>query len=335
MDYRYLGRSALKVSPLCLGAMMFGGETDEATSTRIIDKAFDQGINFIDTADVYHAGRSEQIVGRAIARHRDSWVVATKFGFPAGPDAGPNRQGQSRKWIYESVDASLKRLGTDYIDILYFHRTLTDAPLEEGMRAVADLIRQGKVRYVGLSNFKGWRIAEIVRLADQLGIDRPVASEPLYNLVDRTAEVEQLPAAAHYGIGVVPYSPLARGVLTGKYAPGAQPPADSRAGRGDRRIQQTEWRPESLHIAQQVAEHAAARGTTSVAFALAWVMKNRIVSSTIAGPRTEAHWDSYIDALTLELGPDDERFVDSLVPPGHASTHGYTDPGYPVEGRKV
>ncbi|MET3822715.1 aryl-alcohol dehydrogenase-like predicted oxidoreductase [Burkholderia sp. PvR073] len=335
MDYRYLGRSALKVSPLCLGAMMFGGETDEATSARIIDKAFDQGVNFIDTADVYHAGRSEEIVGRAIARHRDSWVVATKFGYPAGPDAGPNRQGQSRKWIYESVDASLKRLGTDYIDILYFHRTLTDAPLEEGMRAVADLIRQGKVRYVGLSNFKGWRIAEIVRVADQLGIDRPVASEPLYNLVDRTAEVEQLPAAAHYGIGVVPYSPLARGVLTGKYAPDTQPPADSRAGRGDRRIQQTEWRPESLHIAQQVAAHAAARGTTSVAFALAWVMKNRIVSSTIAGPRTEAHWDSYIDALTLELGPDDERFVDSLVPPGHASTHGYTDPGYPVEGRKV
>ncbi|WP_334040752.1 aldo/keto reductase [Burkholderia ambifaria] len=335
MDYRYLGRSALKVSPLCLGAMMFGGETDEATSARIIDKAFDQGVNFIDTADVYHAGRSEEIVGRAIARHRNSWVVATKFGYPAAPDAGPNRQGQSRKWIYASVDASLKRLGTDYIDILYFHRTLTDAPLEEGMRAVADLIRQGKVRYVGLSNFKGWRIAEIVRIADQLGIDRPVASEPLYNLVDRTAEVEQLPAAAHYGIGVVPYSPLARGVLTGKYAPDMQPPADSRAGRGDRRIQQTEWRPESLHIAQQVAAHAAARGTTSVAFALAWVMKNRIVSSTIAGPRTEAHWDSYIGALTLELGPDDERFVDSLVPPGHASTHGYTDPGYPVEGRKV
>ena len=203
------------------------------------------------------------------------------------------------------------------------------------MRTIADLIRQGKVRYFGLSNFKGWRIAEIVRLADQLGIDRPVASEPLYNLVDRTAEVEQLPAAAHYGIGVVPYSPLARGVLTGKYTVDAQPPADSRAGRGDRRIQQTEWRPESLHIAQQVAAHAAARGTTSVAFALAWVMKNRIVSSTIAGPRTEAHWDSYIDALTLELGPDDERFVDALVPPGHASTHGYTDPGYPVEGRKV
>ncbi|KVG65444.1 aldo/keto reductase [Burkholderia pseudomultivorans] len=335
MDYRYLGRSALKVSPLCLGAMMFGGETDEATSARIIDKAFDQGVNFIDTADVYHAGRSEEIVGRAIAPHRDSWVVATKFGYPAGPDAGPNRQGQSRKWICQAVDASLKRLGTDYIDILYFHRAVTDAPLEEAMRAVGDLIRQGKIRYYGLSNFRGWRIAEIVRIADQLGIDRPVASEPLYNLVDRTAEVEQLPAAAHYGIGVVPYSPLARGVLTGKYATDGQPPADSRAGRGDRRIQQTEWRPESLRIAQQVAAHAAARSTTSIAFALAWVLNNRAVSAAIAGPRTEAHWDSYVEALALELGPDDERFVDALVPPGHASTHGYTDPNYPVEGRKV
>ncbi|KWF63076.1 aldo/keto reductase [Burkholderia pseudomultivorans] len=335
MDYRYLGRSALKVSPLCLGAMMFGGETDEATSARIIDKAFDQGVNFIDTADVYHAGRSEEIIGRAIAPHRDSWVVATKFGYPAGPDAGPNRQGQSRKWICQAVDASLKRLGTDYIDILYFHRAVTDAPLEEALRAVGDLIRQGKIRYYGLSNFRGWRIAEIVRIADQLGIDRPVASEPLYNLVDRTAEVEQLPAAAHYGLGVVPYSPLARGVLTGKYATDGQPPADSRAGRGDRRIQQTEWRPESLRIAQQVAAHAAARGTTSIAFALAWVLNNRAVSAAIAGPRTEAHWDSYVEALALELGPDDERFVDALVPPGHASTHGYTDPNYPVEGRKV
>ncbi|MFM0042968.1 aldo/keto reductase [Paraburkholderia sediminicola] len=333
MDYRYLGRSALKVSPLCLGAMMFGGETDEATSKRIIDKAFDQGVNFIDTADVYHGGRSEEIVGRALGERRDSWVVATKFGYPTAQ--GPNEQGQSRKWIIQSVEASLKRLGTDYIDVLYFHRALLDAPLEEGVRAIGDLIRQGKVRYFGLSNFRGWRIAEIVRLADQLGIDRPVASEPLYNMVDRTAEVEQLPAAAHYGIGVVPYSPLARGVLTGKYAPDGAPPPDSRAGRGDKRIQQTEWRPESLAIAQQVAAHAESRGTTSIAFALAWVLKNKLVSATIAGPRTEAHWDSYVQALNVQLGPEDEKFADSLVPPGHASTPGYTDPGYPIEGRRA
>lgn len=333
MDYRYLGRSALKVSPLCLGAMMFGGETDETTSKRIIDKAFDHGVNFIDTADVYHAGRSEEIVGRAVAGQRDSWVIATKFSYPT--TQGPNEQGQSRKWIIQSVDASLKRLGTDYIDILYFHRALLDAPLDEAVRTIGDLIRQGKVRYFGLSNFRGWRIAEIVRLADQFGIDRPVASEPLYNMVDRTAEIEQLPAAAHYGLGVVPYSPLARGVLTGKYALDGAPPADSRAGRGDKRIQQTEWRPESLAIAQKLAAHAAARGTNSIAFALAWVLKNRFVSSTIAGPRTEAHWDSYIQALNVELGPEDEKFVDSLVPPGHASTPGYTDPGYPIEGRRV
>src|ERR1700761_324028 len=333
MDYRYLGRSALKVSPLCLGAMMFGGETDEVTSKRIVDKAFDQGVNFIDTADVYHAGRSEEIAGRAIAERRDSWVVATKFGYPT--TQGPNEQGQSRKWIMQSVEASLKRLGTNYIDILYFHRALLDAPLEEGVRAIGDLIRQGKVRYFGLSNFRGWRIAEIVRLADQLGIDRPVASEPLYNMVDRTAEVEQLPAAGHYGIGVVPYSPLARGVLTGKYAPDGAPPADSRVARGDKRIQQTEWRAESLAIAQMVAAHAAERGTTSIAFAIAWVLRNQLVSSAIAGPRTQAHWDSYTDALTLQLGIEDERFVDGLVPPGHASTPGYTDPNYPVEGRRV
>jgi aryl-alcohol dehydrogenase-like predicted oxidoreductase len=315
MDYRYLGRSAMKVSPLCLGTMMFGGETDEATSRRIIDKAYDQGINFLDTADVYHAGRSEEIVGRAIAERRNDWVVATKFGYPASANARPNEQGQSRKWISQTVDASLKRLGTDYIDVLYFHRSLVDAPLEEGVRAIGDLIRQGKVRYFGLSNFRAWRVAEIVRLADQMGIDRPVAIEPVYNLVDRTAELELMPAAGHYGIGVVPYSPLARGVLTGKYSPDGAPPADSRVARGDKRIQQTEWRPESL--------------------AIAWVLRNQLVSSAIAGPRTEAHWDSYMDALTLQLRPDDEKFVDSLVPSGHASTPGYTDPNYPVEGRRV
>jgi aryl-alcohol dehydrogenase-like predicted oxidoreductase len=331
MEYRYLGRSGLKVSPLCLGAMMFGGETDEATSKRIIDKAFEQGVNFIDTADVYYAGRSEEIVGRAIAERRDAWVVATKFGFPFSQ--GPNEQGQSRKWIYQSVDASLRRLGTDYIDMLYFHRALPGMPLEESVRAVGDLIRQGKVRYFGLSNFRGWRIAEVARITDQLNIDRPIASEPLYNIVDRTAEVEQLPAAGHYGLGVVSYSPLARGVLTGKYKTDAAPPEGSRVARGDKRIQQTEWRPESVRIAEMISARAAERGTTPVAFSLAWVLNNRLVSSTIAGPRTEAHWDSYVEALSLKLDADDEAFVDSLVPPGHASTPGYTDPGYPIEGR--
>lgn len=332
MNYKNLGRSGLKVSPLCLGAMMFGGETDLETAKRIISKAGEQGVNFIDTADVYHAGKSEEVVGKAVATHRDDWVIATKFGFPFA--GGPNQVGQSRKWIRQSVEGSLKRLGTDYIDVLYFHRALLDLPLEESVRSMGELINQGKIRYYGVSNFSGWRIAEMCRIADQLGVERPVVSEPLYNIVDRKSEVEQIPSAAHYGLGVVPYSPLARGVLTGKYNAETAPPADSRAGRGDRRIQQTEWRQESIAIARKIATYSAERGTDSIAFAIAWVLNNQNISSAIVGPRTEAHWDSYMRSLDFTLTKEDEEFVNSLVAPGHASTHGYTDPGYPVEGRK-
>ena len=333
MNYKNLGRSGLKVSPLCLGAMMFGGETDLQTSKRIIAKAGEQGINFIDTADVYYGGKSEEVVGKAVAANRDDWVIATKFGFPFA--SGPNQFGQSRKWIRQSVEASLKRLDTDYIDILYFHRALLDLPLEEGVRAMGELINQGKIRYYGVSNFSGWRIAEMCRIADQLGIERPVVSEPLYNIVDRKSEVEQIPSAAHYGLGIVPYSPLARGVLTGKYRAETPPPADSRAGRGDLRIQQTEWRQESIAIAQKIADYAADRGTNSIAFAIAWVLNNQHISSAIVGPRTEAHWDSYMQSLDFTLTREDEDFINSLVAPGHASTAGYTDPGYPVEGRLI
>jgi len=333
MDYRYLGRSAVKVSPLCLGTMMFGGATDEPTSARIIDKARDQGINFIDTADAYNGGKSEEVVGRAIRAHRHHWVLATKFGQPMGK--GPNEGGQSRKWIFQDVEHSLRKLGTDHIDLLYFHKADIGAPFEEGLRAIRDLMAQGKVLSYGVSNFKGWRIAEICRAADAIGMDRPVASQPLYNMVDRLSEVEQLPAAGHYGLGVVPYSPLARGILSGKYAKDAPPPEGSRVARGDVRMQQTEWRPESVDIAQAVAAHAASRGMTTVTFALAWVLRNRFVSSAIAGPRTDEQWDGYLAALEAQLGPEDETFVDSLVPAGHASTPGYTDPAYPIEGRQL
>ena len=332
VDYRFLGRSALKVSPLCLGAMMFGDRTDEPTSKRIIDKAADQGINFIDTADIYAFGESESIVGRSIAGNRDYWVVATKFGVGGGP--GPNAPSQSRKWVIQATEASLKRLGTDYVDIQYFHRTAAGAPLEEPLRAIAHLIAQGKIRYYGLSNFKGWQIAEVCRLADQIGMDRPVISQPLYNVTNRQAEVEQLPAAEYYGLGVVPYSPLARGVLSGKYATGKEPPKGSRAAVGDVRIQQTEWRDESLAIAQSIGERAARKGMTTIDFAMAWVLKNQAVSSAIAGPRTEEQWDGYVKSLDAKLDDEDEAFIDALVPPGHASTPGYTDPIFPIEGRK-
>ncbi|MFO1147964.1 MAG: aldo/keto reductase [Alsobacter sp.] len=329
--YRYLGRSGLKVPRLCLGAMMFGGPTDEAASRRIIDSARERGLTFIDTADVYNKGVSEEIVGRAIAADRDRWVLATKFTNPMGD--GPNEGGASRKWVIQAVEASLRRLGTDYVDLVYLHRAVFDAPLGETVRALADLIRQGKLRYFGVSNFRGWRIAEICHLADQAGIDRPVASQPLYNLVNRTAESEQLPAAAHCGLGVVSYSPLARGVLTAKYDPGAPPPPDTRAGRNDKRIHETEWRPESLAIARQVALHCGRRGISPVAFAMGWVLNNRTVSAAIAGPRTMEQWETYCAALDVPFTAEDEAFAATLVPPGHASTPGFNDPAHPVEGR--
>jgi aryl-alcohol dehydrogenase (NADP+) len=311
--------------------MMFGGPTDEATARRIIDHGRDHGINFIDTADAYADGRSEQIVGRAIAGHRGDWVLATKLANPTGP--GPNDRGLSRRHVLRAAEASLARLGTGWIDILYLHKEDLTTPLEETVRAVADLIRGGSVRYFGLSNFRAWRVAEVCRLCDGAGIDRPVVSQPYYNAMNRMMEVEHLPACAQYGLGVVPYSPLARGVLTGKYDPEAPPPEDTRAGRRDARMLQTEWRPESLRIARTLRDHAAARGITAGQFAVAWLLNNALVTAPVAGPRTEAQWQDYLGALDYRFTAEDEALVDSLVPPGHPSTPGYTDPAYPLEGR--
>jgi aryl-alcohol dehydrogenase-like predicted oxidoreductase len=333
MEYRALGRSGLKVSPLCLGTMMFGGPTDEATAQRIVDHARDQGVNFIDTADAYTGGRSEEVVGRTIREHRAWWIVATKCANPTGP--GPNARGLSRRHVQYAVEASLRRLGVEAIDVLYLHKEDHGTPLDETVRALADLIRAGKLRFFGVSNYRSWRVAEICRLCDEAGIDRPVASQPLYNLLNRQVETEHLPACGYYGLGVVPYSPLARGVLTGKYRPDTPPPADTRAGRQDRRMMESEWRPESLRIAREIAEHAQARGVTPGQFAMAWVLNNRFVTAAIAGPRTEAQWEDYLGALSCRLDAADEALVDRLVSPGHPSTPGYNDPAYPIEGRVV
>lgn len=333
MEYRTLGRSGLKVSPLCLGTMMFGRQTEEPEAARIIADARERGLNFIDTADAYNDGRSEEVVGRAIAPDRDAWVLATKVANPMGP--GPNDRGLSRAHVIRACEASLRRLGTDRIDLYYLHKEDHDTPLAETVRAVGDLIRAGKVRYLGVSNYRAWRVAEICRLCDDMGLDRPVASQPYYNALNRMPEVEHLPACAHFGLGVVPYSPLARGVLTAKYEPGAAPPEGSRAGRGDARMMQTEWRPESLAIAREIQAHGAARGASPVDVALAWVLNNRAVTAVIAGPRTVAQWEAYAGALAYRFTPEDEALVDRLVPAGHPSTPGYTDPAYPLEGRRT
>jgi aryl-alcohol dehydrogenase-like predicted oxidoreductase len=331
MEYRNLGRSGLKVSPLCLGTMMFGGATDEPTAGRIIARAAEQGINFIDTANVYNEGRSEEVTGRAIKATRSHWILATKFANAMGK--GPNERGLSRRHAFLAVEASLKRLGTDVIDILYLHREDHATPLGETVGALADLIRAGHIRHFGVSNTRAWRIAEICRLCDEMGIDRPVVSQPYYNAVNRMPEVEQLPACAYFGLGVASYSPLARGVLTGKYTQGAAPEEGSRAGRGDRRIMETEFRPESLAIAQEIVAHAKARGITPSQFAIAWLLNNKLVTCPIAGPRTEAQWEDYQGGLTYGFTAEDEALVDRLVPPGHPSTPGYNDPAYPLEGR--
>lgn len=333
MKYRRLGASNLKVSALCLGTMMFADQTDEAEAARIVASAREHGVNFIDTADVYSRGGSERMVGRLLSGDRDNWVLATKLGNAMG-DA-PNQSHYARSWIMREAEQSLRRLATDHVDILYLHRDFPGENLEEAVRAMGDLVRDGKIRYWAVSNFAGWRIAEIARLCDQLGVPRPVACQPYYNLLNRMPEVEILPACQHYGLGVVPYSPVARGVLTGKYRPGQAPDAGSRAGRGDRRIMQTEFREESLVIAQQLKTHAEGRGLTAGQFATAWVLANPIVSAVIAGPRTLAQFEDYFGAIGVSLSADEEAMVDALVPPGHPSTPGYTDPNYPIIGRPV
>jgi aryl-alcohol dehydrogenase-like predicted oxidoreductase len=331
MQYRRLGRSGLKVSPLCLGTMMFGGQTDEPHSARIIAHAKDSGVNFIDTADVYNDGASEEVTGRAIRSDRGDWVLATKMCNAMGK--GPNQVGLSRRWMFEACDGSLTRLGTDWIDIMYLHREDHTTPLEETVGAMADLIRAGKIRYFGVSNYRSWRVAVICHLCDELGIDRPVVSQPYYNAMNRMPEVEHLPACGHFGLGVVPYSPLARGVLTGKYDPDAPAPEGTRAARQDLRMMQSEWRKESLVIAQTIKRHAEQRGITPVQFAFGWVLNNRLVTAAIAGPRTLEQLESYLPALDYAFTAEDEALVDGLVTTGHPSTPGYNDPAYPIEGR--
>ena len=329
MIYRKLGASGLDVSALCLGTMMFGGPTDEAVAAEIVGSARDAGVNFIDTADVYTDGRSEEIVGRLIAPDRNRWVLATKLG----NGAGPNARGLSRKWMMQAVDASLARLATDRIDILYLHREDHGTPLAETVLALGDLVRAGKILHFGVSNFRSWRIAEICNLCDRHGVQRPVVSQPYYNAMNRMPEVEHLPACGFYGLGVVPYSPLARGILTGKYNPDAPPGNDTRAGRHDARMMQTEWRPESLRLAQEIAAHARTRGMTPGQFAFAWVLNNTLVTSAIGGPRTMEQWQDYLGAVDVTFTPEDEALVNRLVVTGHPSTPGYNDPQYPIEGR--
>lgn len=331
MNFVRLGRSGVEVSRLCLGTMMFGSITDEAESTRIVHAALDRGIFFLDTADVYGSGASEEVVGRAIRDRRDDVVLATKGRQPIGQ--GPNRSGAGRLHLTRALEASLRRLGTDHVDLYYVHAPDEATPLDETLRTLDDMVRHGKVRHLGCSNFRAWRVCEALMRSAALGLERFACVQPLYNLVNRDVEVELLPLCREHGLGVVTYSPLARGILTAKYVPGAPPPEGSRVARNDKRIREAELRDESLAVAQRIRERAEQKGTTASRFALAWCLANPLVTSTIVGPKSLTQFEDNAACLDVEITSDDEAFVDGLVPPGEHTGKGFQDPAYPVTGR--
>ena len=331
MDYRQLGRCGTRVSPICLGTMMFGGQTSAADSTRIIHKAIDQGVNFIDTANMYNAGESEVVVGKAIADRRDSVILATKGRQKMGD--GPNDWGGSRVHMMRELDNSLRRLNLDDVDIYYYHAPDETTPIEETLRAMDDMVRSGKVRYIAVSNFRAWRVCEALWTSDRLNLNKFVCVQPLYNIVNRDIEVELLPLCQEHGLGVVSYSPLARGILTGKYKPGAAFPEGSRASRNDPRMLQAELRDASIELSQQLVTHCEKKGCAPSQFALAWVLANPILTSVIIGPKTEAQFDDNMQALSVEITDEDEQFIDTLVPPGEHSGKGFQDTAYPITGR--
>ncbi|MEZ5842325.1 MAG: aldo/keto reductase [Hyphomicrobiaceae bacterium] len=333
MARRILGRSGLSVSEICLGTMMFGDRTDEPEALRIVDHARDHGVNFIDTADVYAQGRSEEITGRAVKSDRWHWILATKVGSPHKDHQTSGRAGLARRHVMQACDDSLRRLGLDHIDIYYTHRVDRHVPWADVVATFGDLIRAGKIRYWGLSNVRAWHIPEIVHQCRTQSVPQPVVLQPYYNIMTRQPETELIPAARAYDFGIASYSPIARGVLSGKYKPNVAPDPESRAGRGDRRMMEAEWRHDSVVIAEELARHADTRGSTLIEFALAWVLNNRAITSVIAGPRTLEQWQSYLGYARVPWRTDDEAIVTRLVPPGHASTHGHSDPAYPIEGR--
>ncbi len=331
MDYRTLGQAGVKVSPICLGTMMFGGQTNEADSISIIHKAMDLGVNFIDTANMYNAGESEVVVGKALSDRREQAILATKGRQKMGE--GPNEQGGSRVHLMRELDKSLKRLGTDYVDIYYYHAPDDDTPIEETLRALDDMVRSGRVHYIACSNFRAWRICEALWTSDKLNLHKFACVQPLYNIVNRDIEVEVLPLCRAHGLGVVSYSPLARGILTGKYKKFGEYPEGSRASRNDPRMNQAELRAASIEISQAISERAESKGCSASQFSLAWCLGNPILTSVIVGPRTMEQFDDNVKAFDVEITDDDETFVNGLVPAGEHSGKGFQDTAYPITGR--
>jgi aryl-alcohol dehydrogenase-like predicted oxidoreductase len=318
MEYRTLGRTGVKVSPLCLGAMMFGswGNPDHDDSVRIIHRALDSGINFIDTADVYSRGESEEIVAKALAGgRRDDVVLATKVHGVMGED--PNERGNSRRWIVRAVEDSLRRLQTDWIDLYQIHRPSSDTDIEDTLSALSDLIRAGKVRYVGSSTFPASQIVEAQWASFEHGLERFKTEQPPYSMLVRAVETDVLPTARRHGIGVIPWSPLAGGWLSGRYRKDAELPASTRAGRLPHRFDLSNPSVQrKLDAADALGALADEAGLPLVQLAIAWVIKHPAVTAAIIGPRTMEHLESHLPAATLSLDDALLDRIDEIVPPG-------------------
>jgi len=330
MEYRNLGRTGVKVSPLCLGCWNFGQVTDQDQTQAIVDRALDAGVNFVDTANSYGRGTSETMVGKALggSGRRSRVVLATKVHGRMDEDDILSA-GNNRRHIIEQCDASLQRLQTDYIDLYQLHRANPEIPIDETLRALDDLIRAGKVRYIGTSTFPSWRVMESFWVAKELGLNRFVSEQPPYHLLDRSIEREMIPMAQSYGLAIIPWSPLARGFLTGKYKRGEPIPGDSRfgfdAGRGaanERRRDQhfTELGFGILDLVQQLASE---KGCSAGQVALAWVNSKPGVTSPIIGPRTMAHLDDNLGAIDIQITEEDHKRLDALAQPERATVPYY------------
>ena len=317
MDYRTLGRTGLKVSPFCLGAMMFGawGNPDHEESVRIIHRALDAGINFVDTADVYSAGESEEIVAKALVGRRDDIILATKCHASMGDD--PNRQGNSRRWILRACEDSLRRLGTDWIDLYQIHRPDPFTDIDETLGALSDLVHAGKVRYVGSSTFPAHAIVGAQWAAARRGSERFVCEQPPYSILVRAIEADVLPVCRDAGMGVIPWSPLAGGWLSGRYRKQAEVPTSQRAsripGRYDLSLPENQRK---LDVVEQLAQVAEGAGISLVHLALAFVLEHPAVTSAIIGPRTMEHLEDQLAAADLRLDDDVLDAIDQIVPPG-------------------
>jgi aryl-alcohol dehydrogenase-like predicted oxidoreductase len=318
MEYRPLGRTGVKVSPLCLGAMMFGawGNPDHDESIRIIHRALDAGINFIDTADVYSRGESEEIVGKALAGgRRDNVILATKLHGTMGDD--PNEFGNSRRWIVREVENSLRRLGTDWIDLYQIHRPEADTDIAETLGALSDLVHAGKVHYIGSSTFPASQIVEAQWEAERRGLERFVCEQPPYSMLIRGVENDVLPTCLRHGMAVIPWSPLAGGWLTGRYRVGEELPQSHRADRLPARYDMSlPANQRKLEAADALARLAEESGITLIEMALAFVIRHPAVTAAIIGPRTTEHLESQLSGADVSLPDDVLDRIDEIVPPG-------------------